>query len=89
MEIAKSTQRISYIADGGVNKGQAYQRAINKFSKELENGLSEATQFSPHEILYITNELATNKQFFNTLMEYEEFDSFLLLIKKYKKLSIY
>lgn len=89
LEIVKSTQRISYIADGGVNKGQVYQRAIKKFEEELEKGLSESTSFTWHEILYITNELATRKKFFDTLMEYEELETFILLIKKYQKLSIY
>lgn len=89
MEIAKSTQRISYIADGGVNKGEAYQRAIKKFAKELEDGLDENSSFSWNEILYITNELATNKSYFKLLMEYEELESFILLIKKYQKLSLY
>lgn len=89
ISIVKSQQRITYIADGGVNKGQAYQRAIKKFGDELENGLSESTLFTWHEILYITNELATSKHLFNTLMEYEELETFILLIKKYKKLSIY
>jgi len=89
LSIIKSQQRISYIADGGVNKGQAYQRAIKKFNDELENGLSENSIFTWHEILYITNELATSKPLFNTLMEYEELETFILLIKKYKKLSIY
>jgi len=89
LSIIKSQQRISYIADGGVNKGQAYQRAIKKFNDELENGLNENSIFTWHEILYITNELATSKHLFNTLMEYEELETFILLIKKYKKLSIY
>ena len=82
LSIIKSQQRISYIADGGVNKGQAYQRAIKKFGDELEKGLSENTVFTWHEILYITNELATSKHLFNTLMEYEELETFILLIKK-------
>ena len=89
LSIIKSQQKISYIADGGVNKGQAYQRAIQKFGLELEKGLSENTIFTWHEILYITNELATSKHLFNRLMEYEELETFILLIKKYKKLSIY
>lgn len=89
VEITKSTQKISYIAAGGVNKGAVYQRAIKKFTKELENGLDETTSFTWHEILYIANELATGRDLFNTLMEYEEFDTFVLLIKKYEKLSIY
>jgi len=89
LSIIKSRQRISYIADGGVNKGQAYQRAIKKFGLELEKGLSENSLFTWHEILYITNELATSKHMFDTLMEYEELETFILLIKKYKKLSIY
>ena len=89
LSIIKSQQKISYIADGGVNKGQVYQRAIKKFVDELEKGLSENTVFTWHEILYITNELATSKHLFNTLMEYEELETFILLIKKYKKLSIY
>lgn len=89
LSITKSEQRISYIANGGVNKGQAYQRAINKFEEELKRGLSENTVFTWHEILYITNELATSKHLFNRLMEYEELETFVLLIKQYKKLSIY
>ena len=89
VEIRKSTQKISYIASGGVNKGAVYQRAIKKFIKELENGLDETTSFTWHEILYIANELATGRELFNTLMEYEEFDTFVLIIKKYEKLSIY
>jgi len=90
LSILKSKQKISYIADGGVNKGQAYKRAIQKFGIELEKGLSENTIFTWHEILYITNELATSRHLFNTLMEYEDIGTFvLLLIKKYKKLSIY
>ena len=89
LSIIKSQQRISYIADGGVNKGQVYLRAIKKFRDELEKGLSENSSFTWHEILYITNELAMSKQLFNTLMEYEELETFILLIKKYKKLSIY
>ena len=52
LSIKKSQQRISYIADGGVNKGQAYQRAIKKFGLELEKGLSENSLFTWHEILY-------------------------------------
>jgi len=87
--IIKSKERISYIANGGVNKGQAYQEAIKKFENQLENGLNENTTFTWHEILYITNELTTNKRFFNILIEYEELETFILLIKKYKKLSIY
>jgi len=89
LSIIKSQQRIAYIADGGVNKGQVYQRAIKKFKDELEKGLSENSLFSWQEILYITNELATSRHLFNTLMEYEELETFILLIKKYKKLSIY
>ena len=75
LSIIKSQQRISYIADGGVNKGQVYLRAIKKFRDELEKGLSENSSFTWHEILYITNELAMSKQLFNTLMEYEEFNT--------------
>ncbi|MDD3854885.1 EH signature domain-containing protein [Sulfurimonas sp.] len=89
IEISKSTQRISYIADGGVNKGQIYQKAIKKFEEELEKGLGESSSFTWHEILYITNELAIRKTFFETLMEYEELETFILVIKKYQKLSIY
>jgi hypothetical protein len=89
LSIIKSQQRISYIADGGVNKGQVYQRAIKKFEDELQKGLSENSLFTWYEILYITNELATSKRLFSTLMEYKELEIFILLIKKYKKLSIY
>ncbi len=89
VEIKKSTQKISYIAAGGVNKGVAYNNAIKKFKVELQNGLDETTAFTWHEILYITNELATGRELFNTVMEYEEFDTFVLLVKPYEKLSIY
>jgi len=73
--IIKSQQRISYIADGGINKGQAYQKAINKFGLELEKGLNENSLFSWHEILYITNELATSRHLFNTLLIFSCFVS--------------
>lgn len=89
LEIIKSTQRISYIADGGIKKGGVYQQAIKKFEEELEKGLNESSPFTWHEILYITNELATQKKFFDTLMGHEELETFIILIKKYEKLSIY
>jgi hypothetical protein len=89
LSIMKSQQKISHVADGGINKGQTYKRAIKRFEEELEKGLSENSELSWQEILYITNELVTSKHFFNTLMEYKELETFILLIKKYKKLSIY
>ena len=89
IEITKSTQQIAYIASGGITKGVSYQRAIKKFEQEIEKGLDETTLFTWNEVLYIVNEVATNKQIFNILMEYEEFETFILIIKKYEKLSIY
>jgi len=89
LSIIKSQQRISYIANGGINKGKAYQRAIKKFEKELEKGLSKDTLFTWHEILYITNELVINREFFNMLIKYQKVNIYLLLLKEYKKISIY
>ena len=89
IEINKSHEKIAYIADGGVNKGAIYQKAITKFTENLTHGLDEDNDFTWNEILYITNELSTSKYMFSNLIEYEEFESFILIIKKYKKLSIY
>lgn len=86
LSIKKSQQRISYIADGGVNKGQAvYQRAIEKFNNELKNDLNENSIFTWHEILYITNEISINKELFNTLVKFEKFEKFILRVVEYKR----
>jgi|GEM_PF-1498366 hypothetical protein len=88
-EITKSNQQISYIANGGVNRGESYRNAISKFTSNLSHGLDENTEYNWNEILYVTNELSTSQYMFSNLMEYDEFESFILMIKKYNKLSIY
>ena len=89
LSIIKSEQNIAHIADGAIKKGDVYKKAIVKFENELKNGLSENPLFSWQEILYITNELTISRYLFNLLIEYEELETFILLIKKYKKISIY
>jgi len=89
LAISKSEQKIAYIADGGINRSEAYNQAIRKFSNNIEKGLSENNIFTWKEILYVTNELVVNRHLFDLLVEYEEFETFILLLKPYKKLSIY
>lgn len=88
-EIEKNSEKLSFIAKGGINKGDVYQRAIRKFTDILPIGIGENNKFTWNEILYITNELSISKYMFNNLLEYEEFESFILVIKQYEKLSVY
>lgn len=89
LEVIKSNQRIASIADGILSKGKLYQNAIEKFRNELNKGLKESTKFTKHEILYIVNEVSINRNIFDLLIESDEFDSFVLLVKKYQKITIY
>jgi len=84
-----NSTKIAYIADGAMKRGELYQQAIRKFMLKLQNGLQKDTQFSWQEILYITNELSMSKYFFDELMDCDEFDTFIAIVSKYKKISIY
>ena len=87
--VAKYENKIKYIADGGIKKGEVYKRTIIKFKKDLEIGFDESSYYSSYEILYILNELFLDNQLFTILVEYEEVESFFSLVIKYKKISIY
>lgn len=87
-EATKSSERISAVARGNITRGDTYHRAIRKFKEALEEGLEES-EFSWKEMLYVANELSINRALFEMLLEYDEFETFVLLLTNNNKLSVY